>query len=109
MLETKDIPDLSQEALAQMILTKHEKLLQQYERDLTYGQRVIILAEKLDQLEHWIRDARLGEAESYANKKRETETELRLIQDTLHTNRMPKNLDEKIAQQKAAIAYWKKR
>jgi len=99
-------------ALAKKIAEKHEKYLKEYAKEKKELSRIIILEEKIDQIDHWIQENEGKEAEKYLNKIDETERELREAKKKYpeqYPTKKIKELEKKIQEHEEALKYWRKR
>lgn len=106
---------ITEQKLCDMLIEKHRKFLENYKREFDIRHRLIVLREKKDQLEHWLKDSEddAKKHRVYAKRLKVTnqnvlklEKELEKFQNALDEKERYKTLKKKIDMHSKALNYW---
>jgi hypothetical protein len=103
-----DYADAKPEDIPKKLVEKHKKLLSESKTALQNIDRIKILEEKLDQINHWIEESKGKKKEEYLKRKEAAEAELaKLRGDSSSTKVSAREFEQRIAEHERALEYWK--
>jgi hypothetical protein len=94
--------------LCGFIVEKHDRFLSQYRQEVASLERILVLQEEIDQLNHWIESGKL----SYNEKRSKALAELDSLSKNTPKKAGSKRIDavrEKIKEHELALNYWRSR
>lgn len=105
--------NLNPRSLADSLYKKHESLAEKCSKELKNRDRLVILEEKIDQLNHWITEHKSdANMDKYIKEKNNSEEELENLKKSVvydsSSHKKRDSLKEKIKNNTNAMNYWKK-
>lgn len=100
--------DIAPKKLSAMLAEKHKRIIDDHQRELDSLRRIIVLKEKLDQLEHWIDENEnpekyLEEREASAGELEKLKNQFQCGEPSKRYAKFEKELDTHIE----AMDYWR--
>ncbi|MEM4347298.1 MAG: hypothetical protein QW802_01765 [Candidatus Altiarchaeota archaeon] len=108
---------LTKERLVRELIKKHKNFLEEYRKRFEFLERMRILKDKQEQIEHWLSKSKNSEEEEkYIKELQDVDKELEILRKELNledkTNEKISEhsiLKNKIVNEENAIAYWEEK